>query len=814
MAVFLPQVQKKLGFGETIGASLGAGLSEGLVSGLERKRKEKEFKQSELLKNKSKIRSSAKSGLSLYDKNKAFDSDMTSKLEELMHEYVGQGFSPDEAFSQAYSDISGGLKSEGLKTPSEKIIGSESSSSFKDKILGIPSKLGAEITDFPEKASRQLAQMGRKGVSAAEGLYDYITSSQKTSPIQGLAPHGRETLTQEKIPSATSFYDKLVGEKGIPRNALEDIGSSAIFGVSGMAGEATKLALKEAGAPEWMQNVGDIGVMLLTQGGFSKFAKGTELLKDVAKASKRTGIPADDIFKSTGVDLAKVAAGDEAAISELSQRITEIPGISKKVKEVPKSVYNKEAAIREREVFGSKLPNSPLEDYYAIREGETLKELNKRPETKARDLEVRERLKPEETKLYEDLRNQKEQLQRIKKDKMRSTNPSDMERLGALEEFQAQKLDKISEQLKDVQYEMKYARSRPSEAEIDSQIQKSVEKYKEGIENPKEGFEGANRQIELDRKYLDRASKILERGELPGEFRPDTFIKMKKKYLDGYEAAMNKSHEIIDALKGQKDAASIRRVSEEQQLIDRLTPRVKRLEADVINQTDNIKAMNALDKNKASGAFYKQQIKGLRKDLERFDYDLFKQKRIKNPQEIKTQKAFKENSKQIEKGKDLIENPSKESIKEAAEDAGISESEFSKALKEMRDGTKEAAEEIKKGTVTPNTEHKLVKTMKKQAAKVGVGAAVGMSTALIEQEFGIKIKNQDVRTLFTLFGAGASLGGTYGGHKLISSWYDHSQAEELKKLRGNVREWNRYLKNMEEKNGKAKKNRVLKLANQ
>jgi hypothetical protein len=770
-------------------------LGEALPGALEDWEKSEKEKKLQLAKKSAKIRPGIKSFLSLYDRNKAFDADMISNLEEGSRKYIEQGFEPDEAISAAYNDILGAPAS---REASKEAFPqkTEGPSLFKGdpeflKKLGIVSDQG-----FLSDVETGLKKGGRTLVN----VLDFPLQLAKKSNYLGRG--GFKTLTD--------YYDELTGGKGVPTNVVERVAQGIPLGFPGVAGAYTEEALHQAGLPESVQQAGNIISFIAAHR--VKFPELKNVLVDAKAVSEKTGQSTEQVLQKaqveSGADLEKVVAGDEAEISKLRSKITETPKISEKVSAAPKEFFNKKAAEKQRAVFGAKLPESPLEEYYDIKAREFEKEAAKRPETLAREKEIRERLAPEETRLYSELRNQKEQLTNIEKE-IKRASPENQERIRVLRDFQSKKVNETLEELKNVQYEMKYGRARPSEAEIDAQIQKSIKEFEEGILNPTEKTEKAiQRQLELDKKYLDRASKLIDRGELPGEIRPDTFLKMKQKYLEGYKAAIQKAKADIAELKGETDAVSLKKIADDQELVRRLSDRIKRLQADIVNQTDNIKAMRALEK--PSGAFYKQQLKSLKKDAALFKDDLFKQKRIKAPGELKTGKVFKEQAAEIEKGRKLIEEPTKENIKEAAKEAGKNESEFSKALDQIKEEVKQTKEKVENGTVTPNTEAKFSKKLKGLASYIGGGAALGALQALSEEFFHIKPEAQLMRVFSRILGLG-SLGSSSFGYKTVRDYFDGLQAEELIKLRGNISAWNQYINKMRSSYGESKVRRVQKI---
>ena len=776
-------LQRDPTFGEIVGKNLGEGFSSGAKEFV----KHLESRKAQMAKNAARIRPELKSFLSLYDKRKYFHSnpEELTRLEKMSHDYLGKGLEPAEAVSAAYEDIIGSEKPEDKRE-----------SSFADKHGFAPTHTFDEALEVVKGG---LAKAAHIAVNAIDMPFQFARES-------NFLGRGKNFKT------LTDYYNEATGDKGKPTNAVERIAHGIPFGLPGVIAATAEEALNSFGAPESVQRAG--GIISFLASHRIKVPQLKNVIGDAKKVGEKTGQSTEQVLqkaqKESGVNLEDVAKGDQEAIGKFSKNITE-QNTASKIKETPKNFFKQKTAEKERAVFGAKLPDSPIGEYYDIRARELEKQASKRPETLARDKEIKDRLAPEESRLYGELRDQTQELKKMQK-ALKEASPEARERITSLEGFQSKKVEKLLENLKDVQYEMKYGRPRPSEAEIDAQIEKSVAKFKEGIEKPTEKSQkDLKSQLELDKKYLDRASKLVERGELPGEIRPDTFLKMKQKYLEGYKSAIQQARNEISELKGGRDAHSLRKMENNKELIQRLSERINRLKADVVNQTDNIKAMRALEK--PSGAFYKQQIRSLKKDAALFEHDLFKQKRVKGPGELKSHRTFEKAKGDIAKGKEVVEHPTKENIKEAAKEAGKGETEFTRALEKVHEEVNEIKGKVKSGTLTPNDEHKFIKNIKRYAKLGSAAFAAGIVQASLEEALGTKINAVTVKAIGRIFGV-VTLGTTTTGHRVAQGFFDNLQADELRKLKGNPREWNVYLNKMEKKHGTAKVKRVLKIFNE
>ena len=790
-------------FGQSFAKSFGSGIGAGIPKGLEFAIKMGAKKKADLQKNLSRVTSGIKSHLSLYDKNKAFDSEMIGELDKRARKYIELGLSHDQAIGQAFEEMTqAGSPSQSNNVFNQMGVTGDKSTQNEGKEPSWTDEFKSP-KEIWENMKRIPAMAGR----AVTNIVDFPFQLAKAS---GVSPRGK---ILNDFNTLVDYYDEATGGKGIPQNAAERIASGAVLGLPGIAAAGVEEGLHQLGAPGWAQTAAGVATFILS--GRARVPKFNQIAKEAEKVAAETGKTAEEVIESAAkkanIDPVALEKGDESAIRSLKEKITEAPKISEKVKETPKTVFNKKGAEKERRIFGEKLAESPLDEYYNIKAKEAEAQANKRPETIAREKEIRATLAPEEKRLFEDLRHKREDLARIDKARKKLVG-QERARVDTLYQHRVKSIEEATDKLKDVQYQMKYGRARPTEAEINAQIQDSVKRFKEGIENPTpENIKKLERQLELDKKYIERASQLEKRGELSGEIKPDTFIRMKSKYLEGYKTAIKEAKETINALKQADDPMAASAIAKEKQLVETLQNRVKRLEADIVNQTDNIKAMRALEK--PSGAFYKQQLKNLKKDDALFRNDLFKQNRLKSPEDLKVSKTYSEKSPEVKLGKESTENPNPENLKKASEQTGKSEEKINEELKKEGKEFEEAAKEITNGTVDPKVESKFLKNLKKYGRVFGIGFAVGSVQALIEEKFNIKVDSKILRYIGYISGVG-TFGGTTIGHNVVRDLFDSAQAKHLKTLRGNPRAWNQYVNNMRKSNGETKVKRVLKKVNE
>jgi hypothetical protein len=815
-------------FSQSLGKTLGGGLGSGISKGLEFAQKMGVKRQQDLQKNKAKLLPGIKTHLSLYDKNKEFDSEMIGRLHEKADQYVDAGLPYHEAINEAFQEMkqgagqgaSGQMDTSGNNLQSD--VAENNARSAKRNVfqqMGVvgeprpPSKgfLSNEKGEFSaEEFAKNIKRVPYMFGRAATGLADLPFQLAKDG---GVSPRGK---LPEDFKTLTDYYDEATGGQGVPKNAIERIASGGILGVPGIVAAIVEEQLHNADLPKWAQTSAGIASFILTHK--ARNSKYGAIAQEAEKVAAETGKTSEQVIeaaaKEAKTEVADALQSGEPSGRSLKDKITEAPKISEKVKETPKHVFSKRAAQLERKKFGEKLAESPLDEYYSIKAKEAEKQASKRPETLEREREIRTSLAPEEKKLFEDIRHKRDDLARMDKARKKLLG-QERARVDTLYQYRVKSIEEATDKLKDVQYQMKYGRTRPSEAEINAQIDDSVKRFKESIENPTpENIKQLERQLDLDKKYIERAEKLSKRGELAGEIRPDTFLRMKSKYLEGYRAAVKEAKESINTWKQADDPMALSAIAKEKKLIDTLNSRIKRLEADIVNQTDNIKAMRALEK--PSGAFYKQQLKNLKKDEALFKSDLFRHNKLKSPEDLKITKTYKENAPEVKLGKETAENPNAENLKKASEQTGKSEEVIKEELKKDGKEFKEEAKKINEGTVDPKTESNFIRRTKRFVKLFGSGFALGALHATLEEALEMKINSKVLKFLGYIVGGISvfgSFGGAYTGYKAVQSLFDNIQAEKLKSMRGTPG-WNRYTNNMRKSNGEAKAKRVIKIANE
>lgn len=679
----MPQIQilpEAPGFGSQFGEALGGGISKGIEQGIS-------TRLSDMLQRKKEF-----GKLDKYTKA-AFGTDWPVNSEDQLaaikrtREYFNQGYSPQDAvlMSRYHDELSA------LEAPSQQAQKAQAEA----KEPSLSQRLSGR-----EDVVRETKKLGQKVAYPFVQLADYIR--QATSPSvaaeadlkrQGFSPEeiaqSRQEI-QKDLPgplrgeppqSMTEQYLKATGGVGPGENVLERAGQAwLVGGVPAVVGElGGEFVGALGGGPKAQEAANVIGFVGALLSGRIKGSISKNILKRAEKVAAQTGRTVEDVIgkaaQESGASLEGVAKGEAGEINKLNRRITsEAPKVAEKVAATEKTVFNLKQAMRERAAFGSKLPESPFKHYFKTEAEKAAVEASKRPETLAKDAANRAKIEPQIESKTADLSLKRQQLKDLERD-VKSLQGAEKGRVETNIHYKRKEIEKTLEELKDLNYEIRYNRKRPTEVEMDAQVKKSANEIVEEARNPTaEGQKKIQKQLKDDADYLARAEKLVARGELPGEIRPDTHIKMKQKYIDGYNAMISELREANKTLQGSKDAASLKQLADNKRAIDRFQTRLKRLKGDVVIQTDKIKAMKAIEG--PSGAFYRNQIKSLRNDVAEFQKDFFSQPKVKRPETLKAEKV---GGQEIKKAG------------EQAEKVGISQKEIKAIADEIKPSIEKAA---------------------------------------------------------------------------------------------------------------------------
>lgn len=712
-------------FAQSFGQGLNQGLNGMLKASQQKANSEKELKQ---------VRGVLRGIFKDSDPYERLNRESRDDMTKLAQEFTKMGINSDEASQTAFDLISGALKQKKTQAKAQRQqqasvedeIKAASEPGFYEKNLAFrPNRQPlSKLFGFdPQAPVNTAAGLGRTVPMTADFLANLYTGARQTGEFagEGLPEEQKELLKSSRKtgplsvfpvpdfphPEFTEQYDINTGGRGVPSGPGGRVGQATAAGamVGGPPGAAVGALMssvselgEQLGLPSWATELLSFVAPIAGAKGVSVAGSRTaakSVIKEAESVSQKTGKPIGEVLSEAAqkgkIDTSKVAAGDVKEVSKLKNAVSKtVPDVAERVKQTPKTVFHEKAAIKERESFGKNLKERPLEEYFKPE-----KETKSEAATLAKKAENEARLRPLEKEKFSEIQRLQDEIRKLQGARQRGGSAIENGRLNANIDVTRNRLQQRIEELRDVQYELKHNRPRASEAEIDTAIKKSVEEFKREAANPTEkGQKEILNQLELDKKYLERAQRVLNAGEIPGDVRPDTFLKLKNKYIEGYEAAIKSLREQVESLRGEKDAASIKQMQDSRKTIDYLKDRLPRLKADLRNQTDKLKTIKGL--SGAQGAFFKQQLKTLRPDVSAFQKDFFRAMEEKTSKKTRVETAFKKGAEEVKKFTETVkkaqEKPTPENVDKVVKQAEIPKEKFDKAQKETQEILKKAKE--------------------------------------------------------------------------------------------------------------------------
>ena len=590
---------------------------------------------------------------------------------------------------------------------------------------------------------------------------------------------GKASTTPGKVGAAAGLF-------GTEKALKTTIGEGKVPTVGELAGAATFGAAGELVGPLLSKSLEFI----------KKIPRAYESLKSAVSASKGAATEEKIIeeavknLESRGISVVKAAEGDAKALNEIQKEAIKVSDTFKQAEK-----YNRKELEKVRGEKAEKLVQSPLEEYYAPK-----KEVKSRPETvekeKARIAPLEALIKQNERRLlnrqYEilsaqgRLREAAATLTDIDKSRINSIiNTAKIEHQKALNEIAGAK------------FEIKYGHPPKTTAEIKEQIAKSFEEIREGIKNPTaEKVEKLRKSLETNKEALEKAEKLVARGELPGAPVFDEYIKIKQEYVKAYGELIDELKEFVKQKKGVR--AYQARVNNAEELIKVMEATREHAKASIINQIDKRKAIKTLEG--PSGALWKNLLKDVRTDVDAFKKDWIKANKISSAQEVKTAEA------------------AKRSINTPQEEAKI----LKGSEETVKEPLKEAAEKVKKGTATEEDVQKVATSLDKWLLRLSKvqggftrGAVIGAVQGLVEEFLDVKAPAGLIAALWP--GNSASRGSAYGGsviaHKVVNSIFTKTEAAKLRKLK-NTPAFNERRRELEKRYSAERVNKILKEVDQ
>lgn len=695
----------------------------------------------------------------------------------------------------------------------------------------------ASLADFPSHISDALQFGTRKLISLAKGQNDeeFQESENKRSQLM--------KENSALFPTVKPFTESLLeytGGRGPGENPFERIAQSAAGGPAAIAAQSVSELIDAYGQdlPEWAKPFAEsLAFVVALKYGKGRGLKASsvkaneKLLKKAGIAAAERGVPFEEVLQQakneSGANFDKALKGDASEINKLSRAISkEAPG-AEKVTAAEKTVFNPKEAIKQREAHAKKLETSPFRENLEIENRKAAIEAGKTPETRAKEAQIKERVQPEITKIENKIDLMRKDLNRMESFEKKYTGPA-KDRLKSNIEFQKKAIDKQLDTLKDLRYELKTGKPRPTEVQLEIEAQNAAKKIVDQVRNPTpENIKAFEDQLAKDQRFLKRAEAIRERGEFDKDFRADEHIRINEKYQKAYDVMVRQLRDEINSLKGARDAESLKKIADNREAIKRLEQRQKRQKANITNQKEKIIALKSIEG--PSGALYKNQIKRVQGDLKEFqkDFAQFKERAETKAEigtEYKGQKAIKEAGKEFEKvakvGEEVGKNPTNENISKAVEETGLKPEEIKTEQKKLGEFFEERSERLKEGKANEKDIRQTESFMKeyfdpfKNAKAAAFHFGVGNLIGVIENEFGFRIPRNWLYGGVTVFGGrptripGRSFGFSMG-HTFVNFLYDKAEGSKLKELRKNPIEYSRYIQSLKKRYGPKRINKMI-----
>lgn len=489
-------------------------------------------------------------------------------------------------------------------------------------------------------------------------------------------------------------------------------GKAAEIGTAVAAETGGLLALETARRGQ-LPSKQDAAATLLTVLGFKAAGQAGKFKERVVDKVRKSGQPLEATAERiktevdrAGIDIEKVNAGDakeQIKFDRIVRNVTkeaagEKPArVARETKKEPfRKTITPEEKVAERKVeqkLVRKAAKSPLEVFEKaeVAADEKAARLAEKPEF----IEgVNRRIELVDTKI-------KEQNQKIfaLESQRRAVKASEKSILTErIENARTEKLE-TEQRLRDLEFEKRFGKERPTERSINAQIKKSFDKLateiREGVEvDPKK----IARTAALDKVAIDRATALLKRGKLLSEPEVDTFLNIKKQYAKAYKAMVEANKPLIELGKdAPKGSEAFKEGQNAAKMNERLEKRLKRAEADIVQQADK-KQIQKLTKG-AKGAFFRNKLKNLRSDVESLQKEVFTHEKIRNKIQQKVEKAALSNIKEAQsQTQKTFEKPTIENIEVLSKQTGVSKEKWQDTIKSVGDKFNQAGKDIGKGS--------------------------------------------------------------------------------------------------------------------
>lgn len=819
-----------------ISQKFGQGLSQGLSDQL---RSYYDNKQ-RIEKGRPQARSMLRQTFKQYGADKGYTEDLRQKAEQYADQLVQQGYEPLEASDLAYRQMVGGFPDEsGKPTVKIKPTQTKTQAALENLKSGAAAMgtLPVAFASQPFEFLSELGKLGRAGIGKLAGLSPEQMQEREAKLSSDIAAGEKATGIPNPLggTSLSQAYRDITGGRSVAKTGTQRVLQQAALGPIGLVGGLAEEAARGLGVPEEYLPLANV-TGLLSGGKLAAGLTGKVMdtirklpaFKTVSTAAKASGVPSQAIVEETasnlqgrGVDLTKVAEGDSAAVNEFNKELKKTAEIYKESER-----FHAKETLKRRAETAEKLKESPLEKYYAPKEEPGVRA---QASEELRTAPLKERVKalePEVQHAYRQLLSSENALRNARG----KATEDVLARLKANVEMNRLNHSKMLNELRNTEFAIRNKKPPATTEEIGAQIEKSFAELREGIKEPTAEKLGKVREkLQKDKDVIEMAQKLVKRGEIPGPEVFDEYIKIHQQYNKAYGDLQK---ELSEFIKDNQIAAMKQQVDNARKLRDLVKEMQKAGEAKVVNQIDKRKAMRALDK--PSGAFLRNMLKDLKKEIDAFQKQFFNVKNATHPGEAKVGKVAKEAIKTdipaiAKDAANATKNPTTENIQKIVSETGLPAKDTKSFIEGLKADAKIGADKIKEGTATEADIHQMFKKIMDKYHKLPYfkkslvgGVVLGTIQGIGEQYFGYKVSATQAGLAGAAIGSyggkkGVGLGGAGVGavagivFKQIRNFFENAEAEKLRSKR-NSPEFNVYRKELEERYGKTKANRIMKKA--
>jgi len=559
--------------------------------------------------------------------------------------------------------------------------------------------------------------------------------------------------------------------------------------------------------------------LVAEEGIVAEAAKNLEERGVIAKEGIQT--EAAKNLEERGVSILNMAKGNSVVLNELQKETRAVANTFAKAEK-----YNQAELSKIRSEKFKKLTQSPLEEYFAPE-----KVVEHRPATIAKEAE---RVKPLHAAIAEDEKTLLNLQYKIltAEDSMRmgakQLSAEEAERVRAVIAANRREHQKILDKIRALTFEIKYGHPPMTPDAIKEQIEKSFKEIRAGIEDPaSKKIVAMQKALDRNKKAVETAERLVQRGEIPGPPVFDEFIKIKQEYVGAYDALIKEVKSFIK--ESGKSEAAADKVANAQNLLKLLEETKAQSQASIINHIDKRKAMKALEG--PSGALFKNVLKDVQKDVGAFQKDWTRVKRLRSLEDMKTRSAAKpvfgkpaaaKEPQIIKQAEKPLSEPGRK-VEEKFKSGKTTEKEsqiIKQAEKPLSEIVGEMGGKFKSGKTTEKDAVKLEHGLVKFLTKIGRGLPQSLATSVvsgtiqsvIEHLSGKKVPMTYISALLVSGGIrtrGLTFAFTNLIHNQVDKLFIDLEADRLRE-RKNTPEFNKELKRIEEKYSKSRATKILK----